>query len=229
MKIRQLFLPRTVRMLFKKSRWAGVSMRARVLTWGLHLGLPRWVAKHVAARGGSGRVVVSKQGVMGIVTAQEYLRFTREEKARHRLREEFESWQLMRRSGFADLIARFMELRELPEGLVLAAEPLWPIGKEARHNYMLPVAQRFAAAANPLPHEALPPTIAAGLSLARMAMGGALPENFATESELAEAFRKPLLTGFSHQDLHWRNVLDRDGRPVLIDLKKCQPGRILAL
>ena len=69
-----------------------------------------------------------------------------EEKARHRLREEFESWQLMRRSGFADLIARFMELRELPEGLVLAAEPLLPFGKEARHNYMLPVAQR-----SPLP------------------------------------------------------------------------------
>lgn len=225
MKIRQLFLPRPLRVLFKKGRRAGVQVRGAVLTAGLRAGFPRWVACDLARQGLSGRIVVAKQGVLGVITPSAYLRYATTAKARLRLTEEAANWQRMREQGFGDIIARFADSRELPEGMVLAMEPLAPIAKEGHTRMMLPLVRRLVAASVPQHHAELPSSIAAGLDLAHEL--GSLPP--ASETELRAAFADPLRTGHSHQDLHWRNVLHRRGEPVLIDLKKCQPGRLLCL
>jgi hypothetical protein len=228
MKIRQLFLPRPLRVLFKKGRRAGVHARSVAMTLRLRAGFPRWVAAHLARRGLRGRVVVAKQGVLGVLTPGEYLRFTQGPKARARLLEEVENWSRMAEAGFADIIPRFMQLQDLPEGLVLATEPLLPIAREGHVGTMLPLVRRLATAATPLMHHGLPETVEEGLRFASEA-GAARDESFISEDELRAAFARPLLTGLSHQDLHWRNVLQRNGEPVLVDLKKCEPGRLLCL
>ena len=182
------------------------------------------MARELAAQGLRGRVVVAKQGVLGIITPVAYLRFTQSAKAINRLADEVMNWRRLNEAGFGDIIARFMDIRELEHGTVVSVEPLAPIAKDNHLEMMLPLVRRLAAAAAPVPRQELPDGIAAGLALAREIGISDLPEQ-----ELRDAFSSPLLTGISHQDLHWRNVLHRNGEPVLIDLKKCQPGRLLSL
>ncbi len=202
----------------------GVRSRAVVLTLRLRAGFPRWVARELAAQGLRGRVVVAKQGVLGVITPAAYLRFTDAPKAKARLADEVANWRRLHDAGFGDIIARFMEIRELEHGMVVSVEPLAPIEKESHLEMMAPLVRRLAAASAPAAPEKLPDSIAAGLALAREIGVANLPEG-----ALLDAFSRPLLTGYSHQDLHWRNVLQRKGEPVLIDLKKCQAGRLLCL
>lgn len=226
MNARQLFLPRPLRILFKRGRRIRARMRGHWLTLKLKAGHPRWVASHLAELGEPGRVVVAKQGVLGVLTPQRYLRFTQVPKSRMRLEREFEGWTRMKAAGYGDILVRFMNVNELPEGLVVATEPLSTIDERQHLEIMLPLVQRLVSGATPKVPEKLPASIAAGLDYAREA-GIDLAAHHIDEAALRQAFSRPLLTGYSHRDLHWRNVLQRDGQPVLIDLKKCEPDRLL--
>jgi len=228
MNARQLFLPRPLRIIFKKGRRVRARVRGSWLTLKLKAGYPKWIAAYLAEQGLSGKVVVAKQGVLGVLTPQQYLRFTNTPKARKRLGQEMEGWTRLRAAGYADIIAGFMESRELADGLVVSAEPLSPISEENHLQIMLPLARRLVDAAAPRVPEKLPESISAGLTFARE-VGVHLFGSPAAEQEFEAAFSRPLLTGYSHRDLHWRNVLHRKGQPVLIDLKKCQPDRLLCL
>ena len=76
----------------------------------------------------------------------------------------------------------------------------------------------------------MPATIGAGLRLGRLVSRGALPDSFVSEDEIRDCFARELLTGVSHRDLHYRNVMrDVDGRPVLIDLKSCDFNKIISV
>jgi hypothetical protein len=228
MNTRQLFLPRPFRILFKKGRRIGARIRASLLTLKLNAGFPYWIAAYLSEQALSGSVVLSKQGVLGILTSKQYLRFAQSPKARKRLKQEIEGWRSMRAAGHGDMVVRFMEAHELPEGLVISAEPLSPVSAEQHLQVIFPIVRRLAAAATPRTPEKLPESIIAGLAFAKD-VGADLVRNFVAEEELQAAFSQPLLTGHFHKDLHWCNVLHRNGEPVLIDLKKCQPDRLLCL
>ncbi len=120
-------------------------------------------------------------------------------------------------------------MHDLGDRVILASELLASIPKDERSRYMFPIVEKLVAAASPIRHENLPPTILAGLQFAHQVQGAALPEKFISERELGTIFSKPLRTGLSHQDLHWRNVMRRGCEPILIDLRKCRTGRIIAL
>jgi hypothetical protein len=226
MNARQLFLPRPLRILFKRGRRIRARMRGHWLTLKLEAGHPRWVASYLAELGVPGRVVVEKQGVLGVLTPQQYLRFTELPKSRMRLEREVEGWTRMKAAGYGDILVSFMDVRNVPEGLVVATEPLAAIDEKRHLETMLPLVQRLVRGAAPKAPEKLPDSIAAGLDFAREA-GIDLAAHHIDEADVRQAFSRSLLTGYSHRDLHWRNVLQRNGKPVLIDLKKCEPDRLL--
>jgi len=230
MKTRQLFLPRPLRLLHKKSRMALVRWNKHLLNFALRVGFPGWIAQDLASRQISGMALRLKKGTLLVATPKALLRYASNEKAVNRLRRELEGWQRMGAAGFGTLIPRSMEMRNIsPERAILSSEMLSPIPREEHMPYMLPVVRVLHARADVRTEQDLPGSVEGGLALARQVLGGELPASFMTEAELAGCFRQPLRRGYSHADLHWRNVMRRREEPVLVDLKKCSDNRVLAL
>lgn len=227
---KQLLLPRAVHSAFKRGRRAKTALAKPWLTMRLRLGRPAPMARFLGQSGKDSQVVRSKQGILYVVSGPRFLRFAGEPRAVAKLEREYAMWQLLRAEGLAAILPDTMDLHEVPGGKILESGRLRPITREEHAAVTLPIVEALLAKAHPEVPGGLPATIAAGLDFARQICGGALPASFVRENDIRDAFARPLMTGISHKDLHYRNVMrDEAGRPVLIDLKSCAPQRIVAV
>lgn len=227
---KQLLFPRAVHSAFKRARRAKTAFAKPWLTWQLRLGRPRPMARYLGALRHHSQVVRSKQGILYVVAGDRFLRFAAQPRAIAKLEREFAMWQLLRAEGLAAILPHAMTLHDVAGGKILESDRLRPIRKEEHAAVTLPIVTALMSAARPVTPEGPPATVEAGLEFARAISGGALPARFAAESDIRACFTRPLMTGISHKDLHYRNVMRDDaGRPVLIDLKSCEPGRIVAI
>lgn len=227
---KQLLLPQPVHSAFKHARRLKTALMRPWLTLLLRLGWPRPAARELGARRFKSQVVRNKQGILCVVTEGRFLRFAATPRGIAKLEREFSMWRLLRENGLAAILPRFAALQDGAGVRILETELLQPIRKEDHAVVTLPIVKALMAAARPVVSAKLPTEVEAGLQLARDLCGGALPPFFASESDIRKAFARPLMTGISHQDLHYRNAMrDVDGRPVLIDLKSCESDRIVSI
>jgi hypothetical protein len=227
---KQILFPRYVRNCFKNARLVKNAVFPQWLTLLLALGKPKPVAQYLRGRGLRGRVVLRKQGILSLRAGQQFLRYAASPRAIGKLQSEYFSWCRLREYGLGGIIQRSMKLQALESGTLLETDWLRPIRKEEQAAVTLPIIRALLTTAKPVVHDGLPPTIAAGLRLAQQVYGGVLPDTFVVETEIRKCFSGALMTGVSHGDLHFRNVMrDGDGRPVLIDVKSCAFEQILSL
>ena len=221
-------MPREVRVRHKRARVLKRRLRRRWAGLLLAGGWPPTLSRHLRQRELTGRVCLHKQGILSVAAGEFFLRYTRRPKSASKLEKEYAAWLSTRRGGFELIVPKSMRLHRLTAGLILESELLEAIDLHEQLATTLPIIDTIIAAASPETPPSIPATIEAALRFAKgQPMGKALDE---LEDEIRAAFSQPLLTGLSHQDLHFRNVMrDRDGRPVLIDLKSCVDEQILAL
>ncbi len=227
---KQIVAPRRLRSGLKWARRSKAALLGPALTGLIALGLPRPLAGYLRRCGARGRVVLYKQGIVSVIAGRRFLRFARRQGGKAKLQREFDAWCRLGELGLDPILPRSVLLHRLGSALLLDAGLLFPIGLAEQMAMSLPVVHALAGAARPALHGRLPATVDAGLRFSRLVSGGALPESFASEDAIREAFARPLRTGISHRDLHLRNVMrDAEDRPVLIDLKSCAHEQILAL
>lgn len=227
---KQLLLPRAVHSAFKRARRAKTALAKPWLTMQLRLGRPQPMARYLGASRKDSEVIRSKQGILYVTAGPRFVRFAAEPRAVAKLEREYEMWRVLLADGLAAILPNTMSLHDVAGGKILESDRLRPIAKEEHAAVALPIVEALLAKARPEVPGGLPATIEAGLDFARQISGGALPVSFARESDIRDAFARPLKTGISHKDLHYRNVMRDDaGRPVLIDLKSCEPGRVVAI
>lgn len=227
---KQLLFPRAVHSAFKRARRAKTALAKPWLTAQLRLGRPAPLARYLGALRHGSQVVRKKQGIVYAVAGDRFVRFAAGPRAMAKLGREYDMWQTLRREGLAAILPHSLALHDVPGGKILESDRLRPIAKEEHAAVALPIVQALLSKARPAVPSGLPATIEAGLAFARQVSGGALPQSFASESDIRDAFARPLMTGISHKDLHYRNVMrDDQGKPVLIDLKSCEPERVVAI
>ncbi len=227
---KNIVCPRGARLAYKRARRLSGTIRRRRSSLFLTAGWPRPLAAHLRREGVTAEVVQHKHGILSLVAGDRFLRYGAWPRAMIKLQSEYVGWQRMRECGLGAIVPRRLELRALDRGVLLEAELLRPVALPDQLAVTLPIVRTLVAAARPVATGDVPVTIEMALRLARLAAGGRLPAGFATEPEIRACFAGPLLTGLSHQDLHVRNVMrDGDGRPVLIDLKSCIGGQVIAL
>jgi hypothetical protein len=227
---KQILLPQRVRVAHKEMRWLGRKLSIPCQTFLLKRGWPAPLADFLADGRAEARVVLFKQGILSVSQGTRFLRYASTPRAAANLEREFASWRHLREHGLASIVEHRAELHRLRAGVLLATELMHPISKLDQLAVTTPIIEAIVAAAAKAPSTGLPPTITAGLELACKVFGGSLRPTFISEAALHECFARPLLTGISHQDLHWRNVMrDCGGRPVLIDLKSCSYEQVISL
>lgn len=227
---KQLLFPRQVRSWLKSARGIKAVLLGKYFTILLRLGRPAPLARYLGPRRFRGRAVLYKQGILSYVVADRYVRFAASPRPIGKLEKEFSMWRYMREHGLDAILQRSAEFHGGKDGKILETDLLSPVSREEQVAATLPIIERLVASARPVMHNDMPATISAGLQLGRHVCGGALPDRFASEDEIRDCFARELLTGISHRDLHYRNVMrDIDGRPVLIDLKSCDFNKIISI
>jgi hypothetical protein len=227
---KQILMPRPLRRSLKRARGFNNALAARVLNIALALELPIPLRRALRQRRTVARVVLYKQRIVSLVGTDRFLRYARGKGGLRKLQREYSAWQELRQNGLGGILVPEMRLLAAGDGQVLELPLLQEIGREEEISALLPILRALAKTARSVRHPAAPPTVAAGLNVVRRACGGTIPESFVVEGPFAKAFEQPLLTGYSHGDLHRRNIMrDAEGRPVLIDLKSCAADRVLAL
>lgn len=227
---KQLLFPPAVHSAFKHARRAKTALVKPWLTLRLRLGWPGPLARFLGPLRYNSQVIRNKQGILYVTAGGRFVRYSAEPRGRAKLDREFAMWRLLTEKGLAGIAPTAMALHDVADGNILESERLQPIAKKDHAAVTLPIVEALLAHAHPVLPGSLPPTIEAGLAFVRLICGGELPSSFARESEIRDAFARPLMTGISHKDLHYRNVMwDAAERPVLIDLKSCEPDRIVAI
>ncbi|MBX6320543.1 MAG: hypothetical protein IRY94_01825 [Rhodospirillaceae bacterium] len=227
---KSIICPREVRLAYKRARRVRGTIRRRRASLLLKAGWPRPLAAHLRREGLPAEVLQRKQGILSLVAGDRFLRYATRPRPVLKLQCEHAGWVALRERGLGGIVPRRLELRALGHGALLEADLLQPVALRDQLAVTLPIVRTLVGAARPVATGDVPMTVEMGLRLARLAGGGQLPASFATEPEIRACFAGPLLTGLSHQDLHLRNVMrDRDGRPVLIDLKSVVGGQVIAL
>ncbi|MFZ5675456.1 MAG: hypothetical protein ACOZAM_21065 [Pseudomonadota bacterium] len=205
-------------------------MKLPWLTLLLRFGRPQPLAGHLGADRPRARVVLHKQGIWSISAGERFLRYSTKPRPVAKLGKEFAMWQLLRAQGLANIVQKAMTLGDCGDGKILETTLLRQIEMADQVKMTLPIMRALMGVARPAVPQAVPPTVEAGIRLARMACGGQLPSSFAAESAIRDCFARELRVGVSHQDLHVYNVMqDADGKPILIDLKSCDAGRVVSI
>lgn len=227
---KQLFFPRQVRSWLKGARGLKSVLLGRYFTVLLQAGWPAPLSKYLGRRRFEGRAVLYKQGILSYVVAGRYVRFATSPRSSDKMRREFSMWCQLREHGLETIVQRSAEFHDGEDGKILETDLLSPISREEQMAVTLPIIATLVASAKPVMHNDMPATIGAGLQLSRLIARGSLPDSFACEDEIRDCFARKLMTGISHRDLHYRNVMrDNDGRPVLIDLKSCDFNKVISI
>lgn len=227
---KQLFFPRQVRSWLKRARGIKSAILGRYFTILLHLGWPAPVAMYLGQRRTQGRALLYKQGIQSYVVADRFVRFAASPRPIGKLQKEYSMWCQMREQGLESILQRSVEFHGDKGGKILETDLLLPVSREEQVAVTLPIIRTLVDTAKPVTHNDVPATIGAGLQLSRLITRGSLPDSFVSEAEIKDCFARELMTGISHRDLHYRNVMrDFDGRPVLIDLKSCDPSKVISV
>ncbi len=227
---KQILFPGPMRRAFKRMRRINVGLQGQWGTLLLLVGRPRAVAERLGRERFGARVVLNKQEILSLIAGDRFIRYAAKAGGAGKLEREYEAWLSLKSYGFDEILPRTLTLHRDGRGTFLEVERLWSIRRNEQLAVSLPIVRTLLAHAKPVRHDRLPATVEAGLQLARKVAGGSLPATFASEQDIRQAFNASLLTGMSHEDLHFRNVMrDGEGRPVMVDLKSCSADRILAL
>jgi hypothetical protein len=214
----------------KRGRRLRAAATRPVLTLMLFAGWPSPVSDYLGQRRFGARLYLYKQGIWSYIVGGRFIRFASHPRAANKLQLEYSMWSQLRELGLEAVLPRSVEFHAEKGSKILETDLLSPISTEEHVAVTLPIMKELVAAAKPVVHNSMPETISAGLRLGGIISEGTLPDSFANEAQIRECFVQPLLTGASHRDLHFLNVMrDVDGRPVLIDLKSCGLNRVLAI
>ena len=239
-KLNKLLLPRNVRNDSKQHRRRRLHVRTGIIAQRIALasrvGGPvartlGWPPIDGAAEpsGETPELVRYKRGVYCMTVSDRYVRAARRTCGRRLLERELAAWERARALGLSSLGSPWLRRLDCGDGwTVVTDRVLAPLPRgavwEAFPDLVCPLVDRAS-------EQRVAPPIAVefGHALMAEASKGIQVRGLPSIEVLQKCFSEPLRVGFFHCDLGPHNVMVRDGRYTLIDLKSCESHRLIDL